>query len=115
MTAFRTRGTLARTLRSSVAAAVLAAALAGGCSSSARPADPDRESAAYAVCHTAVKAKVGATGDATFSDERAQSTNFGYKISGSIQTPDGVKTRFLCSAEQNGKTWVGAKIVLNPT
>jgi hypothetical protein len=120
MTALRMRGIPAWILRPAVMTGALAVILVAGTacsgnSSSSQTPDPDRESAAFAVCHSAVKAKVGATGDATFAEEKADSTNFGYKISGTIQTPDGVKTRYLCSAEQNGKDWVGAQIVLNPT
>jgi len=77
----------------------------------------DRKTAAQAACYEEVKKKLTAPETAQFSQEKAESTNFGYKISGAVETKDGgtsIKNQYLCSVEQNGSEWMAVQVLVTP-
>jgi hypothetical protein len=100
--------------RAVTAGLVLTFALTGCVASNAGQSSVgERHTAALAVCHDAITQQLKAPNPAavTFSREESQQTTYGFKLTGVVDA-SGAGTDYVCSADQNGDTWVAAKVVL---
>jgi hypothetical protein len=111
-----------RTRYKLLAAGGLMVALAAvGCGGTAKPASDSGakdQAVALTVCHSAVKQKVSAQpGSFQFASEQEKQTNYGFIITGSVtakaQTGTGVSNHYVCSAEQNGSSWIAQGVTLS--
>lgn len=96
----------------------LAAVGCGGTAKSASDSGAKDQAVALTVCHSAVKQKVSAQpGSFQFASEQAKQTNYGFIITGSVtakaETGTGVSNHYVCSAEQNGSSWIAQGVTLS--